>query len=174
MFSIIVLSTYKINIFISNLLVIIFTSYLISGWWSFNWVTGRTWTSSCKSECWTTVSCWGNYKMILDCSTMRIFSRFWNELFNLLLSFLRLLIILLLGGGGVWEFQIMWLVDIFRAKIVDISEHSLTIEVISLPFIIMVKYVVNCESWTFKFASLRWWSKSIWRSLLYIYCPEIK
>ena len=32
-------------------------------------------------------------------------------------------------------FQIMWLVDIFRAKIVDISDHSLTIEVIAMnPF----------------------------------------
>lgn len=27
--------------------------------------------------------------------------------------------------------QIMWLVDIFRAKVVDISEHSLTIEVLT-------------------------------------------
>lgn len=30
------------------------------------------------------------------------------------------------------HFQVMWLVDIFRAKIVDISDHSLTIEVILL------------------------------------------
>jgi len=31
--------------------------------------------------------------------------------------------------------QIMWLVDIFRAKIVDISEDSLTIEVSFVKFI---------------------------------------
>lgn len=30
------------------------------------------------------------------------------------------------------HFQVMWLVDIFRAKIVDISDHSLTIEVMSI------------------------------------------
>lgn len=28
-----------------------------------------------------------------------------------------------------WSIQIMWLVDIFRAKVVDTSDHTLTIEV---------------------------------------------
>lgn len=36
------------------------------------------------------------------------------------------LFILLIGYS-----QLKWLVDIFRAKIVDISEHSVTIEVIA-------------------------------------------
>lgn len=37
------------------------------------------------------------------------------------------------------HFQVMWLVDIFRAKIVDISDHSLTIEVMLFLFVIHVR-----------------------------------
>lgn len=37
--------------------------------------------------------------------------------------------------------QIMWLVDIFRAKVVDTSEHSLTIEV--SPFFNLYVFISN-------------------------------
>lgn len=46
--------------------------------------------------------------------------------FSLFVSLYYLFIYLLLPNS-----QIQWLVDIFRAKIVDISEHSVTIEVIT-------------------------------------------
>lgn len=46
-----------------------------------------------------------------------------------LLLFIYLFINLFFFFAG--NSQIKWLVDIFRAKIVDISEHSVTIEVIA-------------------------------------------
>lgn len=46
-----------------------------------------------------------------------------------------------------FDFQIMWLVDVFRGNVVDISEHTLTMEVgfyFSICFIWLVKkYLLN-------------------------------
>ncbi|KAF4346849.1 hypothetical protein F8388_025703 [Cannabis sativa] len=45
----------------------------------------------------------------------------------------RELMLIKLNAGPTTRAEIMWLVDIFRAKIVDIAEHSLTIEVTGDP-----------------------------------------
>lgn len=88
-----------------------------SGWRSLKWTPGWTWINAHKSECRSKVPCWGSYCMFI-----------WSLEIEVHVFFFSFSQIFLFPCLGV-HLQIRWLVDIFRAKIVDISEYSLTIEV---------------------------------------------